>query len=71
MVDQLPRERLLRAEEVAEQLLLHPATVHRLARQGDIPCVMIAGSRRFLASDLDAWLARLWQGGRAGEGAGD
>lgn len=45
--------RLLRTQEVAERLGLHPASVRRLAAQGEIPYVQAGGWRLFEARAVD------------------
>jgi excisionase family DNA binding protein len=46
--------RLLRTQEVAERLGLHPASVRRLAAQGEIPYVQAGGWRLFEARAVEA-----------------
>ncbi len=40
----------------AELLSLHPETVARFARSGEIPSAVIGRCRRYRVADLDAWL---------------
>ena len=49
---------LLRARDVAECLCLSEATVWRLAREGVLPGVRIAGSTRFRPDDVHALVTR-------------
>lgn len=47
----------------AGQLLgLHPKTVQRMARRGEIPAIRIGRYWRFRASELNAWLETLASG---------
>jgi excisionase family DNA binding protein len=46
--------RLLRTQQVAERLGLHPASVRRLAAQGEIPYVQAGGWRLFEARAVEA-----------------
>jgi len=49
----------LMSETEAGQFLggLHPKTVQRMARRGEIPAFRIGRYWRFRASELDRWLA--------------
>ena len=53
-------ERFIDARAAGEFLTLHPVTVQRLARRGELPGhVLCNGKRkqwRFLSSELAAWL---------------
>jgi excisionase family DNA binding protein len=49
-------ERLLDSEEAAAMLKIHPKTLQRLARSGEISGVQIGKLWRFRASSLNAWL---------------
>ena len=49
-------EPLLSDVEVAELLGLHPKTVQRLAREGDIPAIRVGRYWRFRASELNEWI---------------
>ncbi|MBN1936933.1 MAG: helix-turn-helix domain-containing protein [Anaerolineae bacterium] len=44
-------------DEVSEYLQLHPLTVRRLARDGDIPAAKIGRQWRVKRDLLDRWLA--------------
>lgn len=52
-------ERLLDSEQAAELMQLHPETVKRRARRGEIPAVKIGKVWRFRASGLEAYLRNL------------
>jgi excisionase family DNA binding protein len=49
-------EPLLDCQETARLLHLHPKTVERLARQGELPAVKVGKRWLFRASELDGWL---------------
>jgi excisionase family DNA binding protein len=49
-------EPLLDDKQAGEMLGLHPKTLQRLARQGDIPAIRIGRYWRFRASSLNAWI---------------
>jgi excisionase family DNA binding protein len=42
--------------EAAQYLRIHPRTLVRLARRGEIPSIQIGRLWRFRRSDLDDWL---------------
>ena len=42
--------------EAAKFLRLHPKTIYRLARAGELPGAQIGNRWRFRPSDLDTWL---------------
>jgi excisionase family DNA binding protein len=44
--------------EVADYLRVHPSTVYKLLRQGNIPAMRIGSDWRFNKSDLDEWMTR-------------
>ncbi|MGO9211050.1 MAG: helix-turn-helix domain-containing protein [Terriglobales bacterium] len=49
-------EPLLDDDQAAELLGLHPKTLQRLARRGQIPAYRIGRFWRYRVSELDAWL---------------
>ena len=49
-------EPILTAEEAAEFLRIHPKTLQRLARAGQVPCIRMGKYWRFYLSSLDAWM---------------
>lgn len=51
-----PFERLLDSEEAAGLLKIHPKTLQRMARQGEITAIHIGKLWRFRASVLNQWL---------------
>jgi excisionase family DNA binding protein len=48
-------EPTLTSEEAAHLLKIHPKTLQRMARKGQIPARRIGDLWRFRASELDAW----------------
>jgi excisionase family DNA binding protein len=57
-------EPLLNSREVAKLLGVHPATLQRMARAGQLPCVKVGKLWRFSVSQLDAWVASGTTSGR-------
>ena len=51
-----PFEPLLDDEQAGEMLGLHPKTIQRLARRGEIPAVRIGRYWRYRASVLNQWI---------------
>jgi excisionase family DNA binding protein len=49
-------EPLLDDKQVGQMLNLHPKTVQKLARRGEIPAVHIGRYWRFRASSIDEWI---------------
>jgi excisionase family DNA binding protein len=49
-------EPLLSDAEAAEMLGLHPKTIQRLARAGELPAVRVGRYWRFRASALNEWI---------------
>jgi excisionase family DNA binding protein len=45
--------------EVAEMLRIHPTTVYRLLKRGDIPGFKIGGNWRVSISALDQWMSQM------------
>ena len=43
--------------EVAEVLRVHPTTIYRLVKRGDIPGFKIGGNWRINRASLDLWLS--------------
>jgi excisionase family DNA binding protein len=50
-------EQLLDSEEAAALLKIHPKTLQRMARQGQITAIQIGKLWRFRVSELDRWLS--------------
>jgi excisionase family DNA binding protein len=50
-------ERLLDTDEAAALLNIHPKTLQKMARHGNITGVQIGRLWRFRASELDRWLS--------------
>lgn len=49
-------EPLLDSEEAANLLRIHPKTLQKMARRGEIQGIHVGRLWRFRASDLDEWL---------------
>ena len=45
--------------EVAEMLRIHPTTVYRLLKRGDIPGFKIGGNWRVSVNALDRWISEM------------
>ena len=52
-------EPLLDSEEAAALLRIHPKTLQRLARRGEVVAIQIGKLWRFRASALNAWLDKM------------
>lgn len=52
-------EPLLDSEEAAALLKIHPKTLQKLARRGQIAAIQIGKLWRFRASALNAWLEKI------------
>jgi len=50
-------KRVLTIGEVAEIIRVHPATIYRLVKKGELPAFKIGGNWRINPHALDAWLA--------------
>ena len=55
--DQTELKRVLTVNEVAEMLRVHPTTVYRLVRRGDLPGFKIGGNWRINRASLNLWLS--------------
>jgi excisionase family DNA binding protein len=64
-------EPLLDCKETAHLLHLHPKTVERLARSGDLPAVKIGKRWLFRASEIDRWMASLVDSSRRSVSRGE
>jgi len=49
-------EPLLDSDEAAQLLKIHPKTLQRMARRGEIPGVQIGKLWRFRRSELNGWM---------------
>jgi excisionase family DNA binding protein len=52
-------EPLLDSEEAAALLKIHPKTLQKLARSGDVTAIHIGKLWRFRASALDEWVKKI------------
>lgn len=59
MADASKREPLLDSTEAAQLLRIHPKTLQRMARKGEIPAVQIGKLWRFRVSALNDWLEKI------------
>ena len=60
----LPTDEVLTVEEVARYLRVHPMTVQRWCRVGELPAAKIGRAYRIKRGDLDRWWTE-HQGGTA------
>ena len=49
---------IMQAKDVAEYLHLHLFTIHKLARQGRLPCFKIGSDWRFRRSAIEEWVKK-------------
>jgi len=47
--------------QVAEEWQLHPETVRKAIRAGELPAVWAGSGYRMLAEEVEGWVARRWQ----------
>jgi excisionase family DNA binding protein len=52
-------EPLLDSDEAAALLKIHPKTLQRMARRGEIPGIQLGKLWRFRASALNTWMNRI------------
>ena len=52
-------EPLLDSEDAAQLLRIHPKTLQRMARKGEVPAMQIGKLWRFRASALNDWLEKI------------
>jgi excisionase family DNA binding protein len=50
-------KRVLTIGEVAEILRVHPTTIYRLVKRGELPGFKVGGNWRINSEALDTWLA--------------
>jgi len=52
------KDEILTAEELANFLRIHPSTIYRMARSGDLPAfkVGVGGDWRFSRASFEEWL---------------
>lgn len=53
---QQPMRAIWNSYEAAQYLRIHPRTLVRMARRGEVPSIQIGRLWRFRRSDLDDWL---------------
>ncbi len=49
-------KRVLTIGEVAEMLRVHPTTIYRLVKRGELPGFKVGGNWRINSQALDSWL---------------
>ena len=49
--------KILTLPEVADYLRVHPSTIYRLVKKGQIPALKIGSDWRFNRESIDEWLA--------------
>ncbi|MGO9264193.1 MAG: helix-turn-helix domain-containing protein [Candidatus Binataceae bacterium] len=49
--------KVLTLQEVAKYLRVHPSTVYRLAKKGQIPAFKLGSDWRFNLESIDEWLS--------------
>ena len=54
----LPTDEVLTVDEVARYLRVHPMTVQRWCRTGELPAAKIGRAYRIKKTELDAWWGR-------------
>ena len=52
-------EPLLDSDEAAALLKIHPKTLQRMARRGEVPAIQIGKLWRFRASELNEWMGNI------------
>ena len=62
MLEEVKCEKLLRAEDVAQRLNISRPLAYRLIQQRQIPSVMVNGSVRVKAVDLEEYIRRHYRG---------
>jgi excisionase family DNA binding protein len=53
-----PAEPLLDSLQASAILLIHPKTLQRMARRGQMPAVRVGKLWRFRRTDIDHWIAK-------------
>ncbi len=53
-----PPERLIDSEEAADIIGIHPKTLQKMARRGEIRAIHVGKLWRFRASVIEEWIAR-------------
>jgi excisionase family DNA binding protein len=55
-VGKLPKSQVLTALELAGYLRIHPTTVYKLAKRGELPAFKVGGDWRFNRASIEKWL---------------
>ena len=67
----LPADEVLTVDEVARYLRVHPMTVQRWCRRGDLPAAKLGRAYRIKKGDLYEWWARRTRSKREGAPSGE
>jgi excisionase family DNA binding protein len=54
-----PSHKVMTVEEVSQYLHIHPSTLYRLLKRGEIPAFRIGSDWRFNIEAIDAWRSKL------------
>ena len=54
-----PSLKVMTVEEVSQYLHIHPSTLYRLLKRGEIPAFRIGSDWRFNIEAIDAWRSKL------------
>jgi excisionase family DNA binding protein len=55
-VDKSSKSQVLTALELAMYLRIHPTTVYKLAKRGELPAFKVGGDWRFNRASIEKWL---------------
>ena len=55
-VSKLSKSQVLTALELAKYLRIHPTTVYKLAKRGQLPAFKVGGDWRFNRTSIEKWL---------------
>lgn len=55
-VGKLPKSQVLTALELAGYLRIHPTTIYKLAKKGELPAFKVGGDWRFNRASIEKWL---------------
>jgi excisionase family DNA binding protein len=59
-----PPQGIMTAQEIADYLQVHPATVYKLARKGELPGFKVGSDWRFRLEQIDRWFRERSEGPR-------
>ncbi|MBM4320823.1 MAG: helix-turn-helix domain-containing protein [Deltaproteobacteria bacterium] len=52
--------RKLTVQQAAAEWQLHPETLRKAIRAGDLPAAWVGSGYRIVSSDIEAWIKRTW-----------